>query len=147
MTSLIDLTPAECEQLLRAGVFGRLVLTDLPSGAEILPVNYTTLDDAVLIRTAPGSLIDRQAPGASVLFEVDHVDHDRHHGWSVVARGSVERVPEEERAALEGRTPGPPRWLRREEWSWVRLRWDSLSGRQVGEGWDPVAGLPVRRAL
>lgn len=146
MTSLIDLTPAECETLLRAGVLGRLVLLGAPDEAEILPVNYTTLDDAILVRTAPGSLVDRRAPGAALLFEVDHIDHERHHGWSVVARGIGERVPEEQRADVESRTPGPPRWLHRDEWVWLRLPWDRLSGRRVGQGWDPVAALPVRRA-
>lgn len=145
VTSLIELTPAECERLLRAGVLGRLVLLGAPHEAEILPVNYTTLDDAVLVRTAPGSLIDRLAPGSPLLFEVDHIDHERHHGWSVVARGTGERVPEDERAELESGTPGPPRWLHREESTWLRLRWDRLSGRRVGSGWDPVTELPVRR--
>lgn len=145
MTTLIALEPPECEQLLKAGVFGRLVLSTGPRGPEILPVNYTTQGNAILVSAMAGSLLDQYADGAALLFEVDHVDHERHHGWSVVARGTGERLVDDERAeALRG-APGPPRWVRREEWSLIRLCWDELSGRRVGAGWDALADLPVRR--
>lgn len=145
MTTLIALEPPECEQLLKAGVFGRLVLPTGPRGPEILPVNYTTHDDAILVRAATGSLLDQYADGADLLFEVDHVDHDRHHGWSVVARGTGERVADADRAeALRG-APGPPRWLHNDEWALIRLSWDELSGRRIGAGWDALSELPVRR--
>lgn len=145
MTTLIELARADCEQLLRAGIFGRVVLPDGPRGPEILPVNYTTLGDAILVCTAAGSLLDQYADGAALLFEVDQVDHERHHGWSVVARGTAERVPDAERADAMRGAPGPPRWLRRDEWSLIRLPWDELSGRQVGAGWDALSAMPVRR--
>lgn len=146
MPSLIELTTSECEDLLRAGVFGRLVLLGGPRGVEVLPVNYVVVEDAILVRTAPGTLLDHHGDGATMLFEVDQVDHERSHGWSVVARGQGERVAGEDRSEAERHVPGPPRWLRREDDVWIRLRWDSLSGRQLGAGWDRAAGMPVRRA-
>ena len=30
---------------------------------------------------------------------------------------------------------------------YLRLRWSELTGRQLGRDWDPMASLPVRRAV
>ncbi|WGX95092.1 pyridoxamine 5'-phosphate oxidase family protein [Nocardioides sp. L-11A] len=144
MTRLEELDVAVCERLLRRGVFGRIVLV-ANGRPEIIPVNYTTHDDAAWIRTSPGSLLDRYADGKPLLLEVDHVDHERSHGWSVIARGRGERVPELERTDAERRIPGPPRWVRREDELWIQLRWEELTGRRTGPGWDLTAGLPVDR--
>ena len=144
MATILELSPETCERLLRAGVFGRVVLTS-PARPEIVPVNYVAVDGAVLIRTSPGSLLDRQADGADLLFEVDNVDYERWHGWSVVARGRGERVAPDRLTDEERRAPGPPRWVSRVEESWIRLRWDSLSGRRLGKGWNCLEELPVRR--
>lgn len=146
MTELVDLTPEECERLLRAGVFGRLVLTTVAGRVEVVPVNYVTAGDAIWVRTTPGSLLDRYADRAPLLLEIDHVDYGRRHGWSVVARGRGQRLGESERSAGERHAPGPPRWVRRDDAVWVRLRWQELSGRRTGAGWDLFAGLPVSRA-
>lgn len=145
MASLFELTTAECEELLRAGAFGRLVMLAGPRGAEIFPVNYAMVEDAVLVRTAPGTMLDHYADGAEMLFEVDQIDYERQHGWSVVARGRGERVSGADRSETERRVPGPPRWIRHEDDLWIRLRWEELSGRQIGSGWDLAAGMPVRR--
>jgi hypothetical protein len=29
----------------------------------------------------------------------------------------------------------------------VRLRWSELTGRRLGQGWDPLATLPVHRSM
>lgn len=134
----------DCERLLRSGVFGRLVLV-ADGRVEIVPVNYTTHEDSVWVRTSPGSLLDRHADGVPLLLEVDHVDHERAHGWSVIARGHGERVPDGQRTPEERRTPGPPRWVRREDEVWIQLRWEELTGRRTGSGWELTDGLPVSR--
>lgn len=144
MTTLEELDAAECENLLRCGVFGRIVVI-ADGRPEIVPVNYTTHAGASWVRTSPGSLLDRYADGQPLLLEVDHVDHERGHGWSVVARGHGERVPEADRTTDERRVPGPPRWVRREDEVWIQLRWEELTGRRTGSGWDLTAGLPVNR--
>ena len=145
MSAILPLPTDECERLLRAGVFGRMVVTT-PTGAEIVPVNYAVVADAILVRTSSGSLLDRHADGAALLFEVDQVDHERWHGWSVVARGWGERLDEDDLSEAELGSPGPPRWVSRDRETWIRLRWDELSGRRLGSGWDSLADLPVRRA-
>lgn len=145
VSAVADLDQEECLTLLRAGVFGRLVLDVGADRIEVLPVNYATVDGSVLVRTAPGSLIDRCADGARVLLEVDHVNHERHHGWSVVARGIGERVTPEELTEAERHAPGPPRWARIQDATWFRLRWDEITGRRIGTGWSCTDELPVRR--
>jgi nitroimidazol reductase NimA-like FMN-containing flavoprotein (pyridoxamine 5'-phosphate oxidase superfamily) len=144
MAFLETLHAYECERLLRAGVFGRLVIPT-PVRTEIVPVNYATAADAILIRSGSGSLLDRHAEGAELLFEVDQVDHERWHGWSVVARGMGERLLEDELTDAERRSPGPPPWVTRDRSIWIRLRWVQLTGRKLGSGWDSMADLPVRR--
>lgn len=145
MSEILELPFEQCEKLLRAGVFGRMVL-NRPTGPEIVPVNYSVVGDAVLVRTSPGSLLDRHAGGAALAFEVDHASYEQWHGWSVVARGRGERVTADQLTEEERRLPGPPAWVSRDEVSWIRLRWATLTGRRIGEGWSPLAELPVRRA-
>jgi nitroimidazol reductase NimA-like FMN-containing flavoprotein (pyridoxamine 5'-phosphate oxidase superfamily) len=144
VSTISHLSQDECEQLLRAGVFGRIVVT-CDERIEVIPVNYATVGDALLVRTDPGSLLDRYGDDAALVFEVDHVTYDRWHGWSVVARGVGERVAEDELTDVERAAPGPPPWVRRDNSTWLRLRWQELSGRRVGSGWDPLAEMPVRR--
>jgi nitroimidazol reductase NimA-like FMN-containing flavoprotein (pyridoxamine 5'-phosphate oxidase superfamily) len=144
MADLEELSYETCEQLLRAGVFGRIVL-NRPTGPEIVPVNYTVAADTVLVRTAPGALLDRYAAGAPLVFEVDHVDYARWHGWSVVARGVGEQVQPDDLTVEEKRAPKPPPWVTRDDESWIRLRWVTLTGRRLGRGWSPLAELPVSR--
>lgn len=144
MADLQELPYDLCAQLVRAGVLGRMVV-NRPTGPEVVPVNYVVVDDAVLVRTAPGSLLDRFANGALMAFEVDHVNYQEWHGWSVVARGRGERLTADELTANERRAPGPPAWVSRKEQTWIRLRWVTLTGRRIGEGWSPLAELPVRR--
>lgn len=145
MAEIVELTYEECERLLRAGVFGRMVV-NRPTGPEIVPVNYVAIDDAVLVRTSPGSLLDRYADRAALVFEVDDANYDRWHGWSVVARGRGRRISPEQLTEAERRAPGPPPWVTRAEESWIRLSWVTLTGRRLGDGWSPLAEMPVRRA-
>jgi hypothetical protein len=144
MAELESLSEHESLRLLRAGVLGRVVVPT-PEGTEIFPVNYTVTDRSVLIRTAPGSLLDRYAEDATLLFEVDLVDHERWHGWSVVVRGRGKRVPNDELSAADRAVPGPPRWVTREREMWIRLSWDKITGRRLGSRWDLMSTLPVRR--
>jgi nitroimidazol reductase NimA-like FMN-containing flavoprotein (pyridoxamine 5'-phosphate oxidase superfamily) len=144
MSRLFDLDQAECARLLHAGVFGRIGFSTA-NGVELLPVNYTTVDTSILIRTTPDSLLASNVDGASVVFETDYVNYERWHGWSVLARGVAECVTEDQLTEAEHSVPEPQPWARRDESVWVRLRWTELSGRRTGQGWNPMAELPVRR--
>ena len=64
-----------------------------------------------------------------------------------MAAGPGEMVENaDELAAI--RTFWDPRpWAGGQRLLYIRLRWDRLTGRQIGEGWSPTDEPPVRRVL
>ncbi|CAN5212087.1 hypothetical protein BH09ACT12_BH09ACT12_00870 [soil metagenome] len=144
MAAVTNLSYSECEVLLRAGVFGRLALVT-PDGPDIVPLNYRVIDNAVMVCTAADTLLARCAGGASVAFEVDLVDHERWRGWSIVAKGTAEVVEGSEPRGSHFNRPRP--WADGDRNVWIRLPWTSLSGRQLGTGWDALLAMPARTTL
>jgi nitroimidazol reductase NimA-like FMN-containing flavoprotein (pyridoxamine 5'-phosphate oxidase superfamily) len=142
MPTLSVLTIGECERLLRRGTFGRVVLAT-PHGPDIFPVNYAAQGDEVVVRVSPDSQLARFGDGAELLFEVDLVDEERWHGWSVVARGRGQVVAEP--GADAGPTARP--WVDGDRHCEIRLRWDQLTGRKVGLGWDAEAAQYSLRVM
>jgi len=138
MPSLIELTVDECERLLRRGTFGRMVLST-PHGNQIVPVNYAVHENTLVVHTSPDGLLGRYADGAELVFEVDLVDDERWHGWSVVARGRG-RVSSDYRAV-----PPVRPWADGDRGCEVQLSWDGLTGRKLGAGWDPTEAMYSRR--
>jgi nitroimidazol reductase NimA-like FMN-containing flavoprotein (pyridoxamine 5'-phosphate oxidase superfamily) len=141
-----DLTETECEELLRGGFVGR-VAACTPTGPHVVPVNYTVVEDAVVFRTTPYSILGSQAAGSLLAFEVDQFDYEYQRGWSVVARGRAEMVVdavelEDIRAAWT-----PDTWAAGSRSLYLRVRWSELTGRQLGRDWDPMASLPVGGAV
>ena len=141
-----DLEPQECERLLRAGAVGRVALST-PDGPHILPVNYAIFEDTVVIRTSPYSILGTYGRNAILAFEVDHMDDDRHVGWSVVARGRgwAETEPEEIARIREAWQPRP--WASGTRNVYLRIRWESLTGRALGTDWTRANESPVHRTL
>jgi uncharacterized protein len=144
MSELSVLPVAKCEELLRAAIVGR-VAYNTDEGPQIVPVNYTTVGEAIVFRTGPDTQLGRHAIGAPLAFEIDQVDYADHKGWSVVAVGTGELV--EDTRALEDATPfwNPRPWVDGERLLYVRLRWTRLTGRRIGAGWNRDNELPVRR--
>lgn len=145
MPESYGLAPLECEALLRAGIVGRVAFM-APSGPAIVPVNYAVVDDAIMVRTSPDSLLGAYCPDAAFAFEVDQFDYPNGRGWSVVARGHARIVHPSERGRL--RAVGEPRpWAEGPKSTTLRLQWNELTGRKLGSGWDPLEHLTVRRAV
>jgi nitroimidazol reductase NimA-like FMN-containing flavoprotein (pyridoxamine 5'-phosphate oxidase superfamily) len=145
MQESIELTYAECRHLLSAGGGGRMAVSS-PEGPHIVPVNYSLVDEAIVVQTSTQSVLGRYGPDSVLAFEVDQFDHERQCGWSVVARGPAEIVVDD--AALEHiRVTWEPRpWASSAVGGLhLRLRWTDLTGRRIGTGWDLEATLPVRR--
>lgn len=94
----------ECLRLLGTAAIGRLGLS---SGAlpVVLPVNFLLDGERVLVRTSPGTKLDRALAGAVVAFEVDDVDPLRHAGWSVLVTGTASVVADPDELARIGRLP------------------------------------------
>ena len=140
MPTLIELTAEECERLLRRGTFGRMVLST-PHRNEIVPVNYAVHETTVVVHTSRDGLLARHADGAQLVFEVDFVDDERWQGWSVVARGRG-------RVSTDLRAVPPVRpWADGDRSCEIQLRWDELTGRKLGAGWDAEEAMYSRKAV
>ncbi|MCW2832050.1 MAG: pyridoxamine 5-phosphate oxidase-related, FMN-binding protein [Nocardioides sp.] len=146
MTEPHDLSYSECEALLRSGVVGRVALST-PNGPQILPVNYSVVDSEIIVRTSAYSVLGTYGREATLAFEVDHFDLANQRGWSVVARGRADVITDP--AALDHiRKVWEPRpWAGGSRGLFLRIPWTELTGRQVGEGWQPLADLPYRRVV
>lgn len=139
-----DLTREECLALVRGGVVGRVAVST-PNGPHIVPVNYSMVDDAIVLRTTPYSTVGTHGRGNVVAFEVDHFDHERQRGWSVVVRGRADPVEDAEarRRIDEMRPPRP--WASGQRWLMLRIPVTEVSGRRLGSTWDLQAAMPVWR--
>lgn len=152
MPELIRLTDAECRWLLAANVVGRVGF-DAGAGPRIHPVNYAMDGDTVVLRTAEGSelvgLADRGDPPAAALvaFEVDHVDYDRHQGWSVLAVGPLTRVVDVAALQRIAHEWSPRPWAGGDREVVLRVAVEELSGRRLGNDWPRTAGSPVNRTV
>ena len=98
MAETRELSAQDCMVLLRSGVAGRIALST-PTGPHIVPVNYSVVDDAIIVRTSPYSLLGTYGRQTSFAFEIDSFDRAEARGWSVQARGRTEAVTD--RAELQ----------------------------------------------
>lgn len=146
MLDLIELTAEECAVLLRSGVVGRVAFTT-PGGPHIVPVNYAVLDDAIVVRTSPYSLLGTHGRDSVLAFEVDLVDYEQQHGWSVTARGRATGVTESaaRRRVREAWAPRP--WAVGARTSILSIAVTELSGRQLGKGWNPLSAMELRTSM
>lgn len=89
--TLRHLDVSRCLQLLEDHHVGRVALND-PAGPLVFPVNYTVDGGTVVFRTTMGTKLAAAEEHEAVAFQVDHVDPDRHLGWSVLVRGLLVEV-------------------------------------------------------
>lgn len=90
----IELTKAECWQLLASASLGRVVFTHRAMPA-IRPVNHLVDDRKIIVRSHLGAAIVSRATaadGSVVCYEVDDLDPIRHTGWSVIVTGMARLV-------------------------------------------------------
>jgi uncharacterized protein len=146
MNEPFDLSTEECRELLSAGLVGRVAVCT-PVGPHVVPVNYAVVDDAVVLRTSPYSVLGSHARGSILAVEVDQFDYERQRGWSVVARGRAEVVTTAEELKHIRSVWDPNAWAAGQRNLYVRVRWSELTGRRLGPGWQPVNDLPVRRVV
>jgi uncharacterized protein len=141
-----ELTEGKCRELLGAGLVGRVAVCT-PVGPYVVPVNYAVVEDSVVVRTTPHSLLGTHGRDAVVALEVDQFDYERQRGWSVVARGRADAVTAADELQHIRRSWEPNAWADGPRNLFLRLRWSELSGRRLGAGWDPVEALPVHRVV
>lgn len=129
----IELSRAECLELLAETSFGRVVLGSPRGGKPMIrPVNYAfdAGSSAVVFRSGAGSKFHALARSATAQFEIDAIDDRRHTAWSVIISGATEQVtaPAEIRR-LEGL--GLASWAPGERPHWIRIRARTVSGRRI----------------
>ncbi len=141
-----ELSPSECEALLRAGVVGRVALST-PGGPHIVPVNYSVVGSDVVIRTSPYGVLGTYGRDSALAFEVDGFDHEHQRGWSVVARGRARAVHDPDEIDRIQRIWAPRPWASGSRSLFLQLHWSELTGRQLGGSWDIHQSLPANRVL
>lgn len=123
--STFELTSRESLDRIREEPVGRICI--LEHGFPIaFPVNYRVAGDPpecrVVMRTAPGTAIGRYHGSASL--EVDDIDLGSGRAWSVIVRGQL-------RPMLEEDPPADPRPLvTAGRTRWMMLTADVISGRR-----------------
>lgn len=146
MAESYELDRDECLRLLQSGVIGRVAVTT-PSGPHIVPVNYSVVNDLLVFRTTPYSILGTYGRDTQLAFEVDHFDYEYHTGWSVLARGRGDAITDS-RELDQITSSWPPRpWAAGQRNLYVGLRWSELTGRRLGPEIDPRRDLPSDRRV
>lgn len=131
-SELIELSRAECLQLLGEHHFGRLVVSTAEGPPVIRPVNYVfdQPSQSVVFRTAGGSKFHALIRSAAAVFEIDGIDESARTGWSVIVQGIADEVTDPrttrrlDRLGLEPWAPGAKR-------HWMHVRAWTVSGRRI----------------
>jgi hypothetical protein len=121
------LTDDECWELLRRWSFGRIAIS-VANRPEIFPINYAVDSGSVVIRTAPGTKLLGLTANDRIAFEAD--DHNQREAWSVSMTGTARIVESQAEIDRADRLPLLP-WVPIEEFVYVRITPDSLSGRHI----------------
>lgn len=132
MAVLHDLSPAECRALLIDRQVGRAAVV-APDGPHIIPVNYALVDEAIVFRTSPFTLLATHGRDSVIAFEVDDFDDVTRAGWSVLARGRTEVVYDSQQLEHIRRVWEPSPWADGTRNMYIRLTITDLSGRRVGD--------------
>lgn len=119
---------ADCWRRLATQPVGRVAFID-DEVPRVLPINHAVDGQTVVFRTS--SMFAGTATPVPIAFEVDQYEAESRTGWSVVVRGSLQRVvdPDEtercERTGLQGWAPG-------ERDHWFRIAPSRVTGRAIG---------------
>jgi uncharacterized protein len=134
MSELQSFSEDECWRRLEELVVGRVGF-DMGRGLRIHPVNFAVHDRTIVVRTDPASELARCvelfADGATVAFEVDHIDLETHTGWSVLVGGRVSEVDDPAEAdRISGNWPPEP-WPTGNREMLVRITPVEVTGRRL----------------
>lgn len=146
MQMSLELSREDCTRLLAAGLVARVAVST-PTGPEIIPVNCSMVDDYMVIRTTPYSVLGSNAPGTVVALEIDDLDYENQRGWSVMVRGRAELVTAAADIERIQHVWNPNAWAAGTRSAYLRIPLTEISGRQLGHGWSPTRHLPVRRVV
>ena len=118
------LSVEECWELLEAEEFGRLAYR-LVDEVHVVPINYVVDGRSLLFRTTSGNKLLAAALHSDVALETDW--HDDLSAWSVVARGHLRQLEEDEEHRIESLPLHP--WVATLKYDVIELTPESVSGR------------------
>lgn len=122
-----ELSTSQSWDLLRDAVIGRLAVIG-DDGPDIFPVNHAVDHGSIVLRTAAGTKY-AAARNQPVAFEVDGIDVETGHAWSVVARGrAVEVRAIDDTIAAMGLPLSP--WVEGSKPHLLRILPDVVTGRR-----------------
>jgi nitroimidazol reductase NimA-like FMN-containing flavoprotein (pyridoxamine 5'-phosphate oxidase superfamily) len=133
------LSDEECWELLEGEELGRLAYR-LVDEVHIVPINYTVDGRSLLFRTASGNKLLAAALHSEVALEIDW--HDATSAWSVVARGHLHQLEEDQEHRIDSLHLHP--WVPTLKYDVVELVPESVTGRcfrlERGEPDDELVG-------
>ena len=134
-TWLIQLPKETCEELLGTAVIGRLgVIID--GKPHVFPISHVYEGGSVIFPTSDRTKMHAALAWPWVGFEVDGIDADGVHGWSVMVQGRAEEITDAdviERAAARRTTP----WRTGERVHWIRIVATEITGRRISAATVP----------
>jgi nitroimidazol reductase NimA-like FMN-containing flavoprotein (pyridoxamine 5'-phosphate oxidase superfamily) len=125
MDTVTELTPEECWDRFESEELGRLAYR-LVDEVHIVPVNYVVDNRSLLIRTGAGNKLLAAALQSDVAFEIDW--HDDRDAWSVVARGRLRQLGEDELRRIEDHVERS--WVQTAKHDVVELQPEVVTGRR-----------------
>jgi nitroimidazol reductase NimA-like FMN-containing flavoprotein (pyridoxamine 5'-phosphate oxidase superfamily) len=146
MITSVQLSADQCRDLLETGSVGRVAVCT-PVGPRIVPVSYSLHGDAIVFRTAPYSELSTYGWDTDLAFEVDALDVQARHGWSVVAIGRAHVVADSDEVRSIRREHEPQPWVPGSRNLYVKLPWRQLTGVRLGDAAPPRAMVPHRGAV
>lgn len=129
MSRLIELDVDTCLRLLELHHVGRIAVND-DAGPLVVPVNYVLDRGTVVIRSDPGTKLAATEQRDRAAFEVDGIDEKRRLGWSVLVRGRLREIDDEEELDRLRDLPLDP-FVGGEKAHYLRLDSSSITGRRI----------------
>jgi nitroimidazol reductase NimA-like FMN-containing flavoprotein (pyridoxamine 5'-phosphate oxidase superfamily) len=120
-----EMSVEECWTLLESHDFGRLAYR-LVDEVHLVPINYVVEDRTLYFRTTSGGKLLAAALHSDVAFEIDW--HDDGAAWSVVARGALRQLEEDEQHRLD--SVARESWIPTEKPEVVELVPSAVTGRR-----------------
>lgn len=136
---------SECRALLADCQTGRVAVV-APDGPHIIPVNYALVDESIVFRTAPFTLLATLAPQHTVAFEVERTDDVTRSGWSVLARGQAVVIHDHREIEHIRRVWEPVPWADGRRHLHLRVSYRDLTGRMIGDPLPTVSTASTVRA-
>ena len=131
MAEIRELSYAECRAMLVRQQAGRVAVST-PDGPHIIPLNYSVVDEHIIFRTSPFSVLATYGRNAKLAFEVDHFRDQQQVGWSVVVRGRADVITDPEELGHIRQVWPPYPWADGARNLYFRLSWQEVTGRTLG---------------